>query len=193
MKTKLKVGFDMDGVILYNPFRIARAPLDFINRLTSRKEALSFFYPRSPYTKMLWRLVHLSSLFVAPGYEDVKRLIDGQKMEGYIVTARYNFLRDDFEKWLIKLKAHNQMVASFHNENDEQPHLYKERMIEKLELDVFIEDNWDIVSHLNKRFAKKKKRPVILWIYNIVDRFIPYEYKYPTLEQAVKFLEKRYL
>jgi len=112
-------------------------------------------------------------------------------VDGYIVTARYDFLKDDFEKWLIRLEAHNHLVASYHNKNDEQPHLFKERMIEKLGIDIFVEDNWDIVQYLNARFAKKKNKPTVLWIYNIIDRFIPYEYKFPTLEKAADFIEKK--
>lgn len=188
-KTKLKLGLDMDGVILYNPFRIARAPIDFIDKLLTKKKNLSFPYPQTEFTRMLWRFAHLSSLFVAPGYEKVKELVAKEKIDGYIVTARYNFLKNDFEKWLVKLDAHNHLINCYHNENDEQPHLFKERMIEKLEIDVFIEDNWDIVQYLNTAFKKKKKKLRVFWIYNIVDRFIPYSYKFPSLKAALNQLE----
>lgn len=180
----------MDGVILYNPFRIARAPIDFLDKILSRKKELNFYYPHTHLAQMLWRWAHLSSLFVAPGYSHVKQLINKKIFEGYIVTARYNFLKDDFEKWLIKLGARDQMEACYHNENDDQPHLYKERMINKLGIDIFIEDNWDIVNYLNKRFEKSRKKPKIFWIYNIVDQFIPYSYKFSSLQSAIDYLER---
>jgi len=53
-------------------------------------------------------------------------------------------------------------------------------MIKKLELDVYIEDNYDIVNYLSQ---KNKIR--ILWIYNIFDRGIAFIDKFPSLKSAV--------
>jgi hypothetical protein len=58
-------------------------------------------------------------------------------------------------------------------------------MVKRLGLDVFVEDNWDVVSHLNKTTTSKN-----LWIYNIFDRSIHYPLRFPSLKKAVTHIEK---
>lgn len=67
------------------------------------------------------------------------------------------------------------------NADDEQPHEFKERMIHKLRLDMYIEDNFDIVEHISKN-----PKVQIVWIYNILDRHIQFSKKAPTLLKAIE-------
>ena len=60
-------------------------------------------------------------------------------------------------------------------------------MIEKLNLDIYVEDNYDIVRYLSQ--SAKLKKVKIVWIYNILDRHINYPYKFPTLKAAVEFIK----
>jgi hypothetical protein len=69
------------------------------------------------------------------------------------------------------------------NVHDKQPHIHKLETIEELDLDYFIEDNWDIVNHLRGRSKTR-----VLWIYNIIDRNIDYPYKYPYLRKALEHI-----
>ncbi len=193
----LRVGFDLDGVLLYNPARIIRPIVAIFKNIFVKKKRHTFIIPKSPLQQKVWSLLHLSSMFIAPGFQDVKKLIEEGKIEAYIITARYSFLKDDFVKWQKKMNAQKYFKACYSNENDEQPHLFKERMIKELDLDLFIEDNWDIVSHLHNNMSLKngetdptKLKPKIFWIYNIMDRNIEHPFKYPYLKKAVKELQK---
>jgi hypothetical protein len=58
-------------------------------------------------------------------------------------------------------------------------------MIKKLNLDIFVEDNWDIVKYL-----KNIKKTKIFWIYNLLDKKIKYQYKFKSLKEVVSFLKK---
>jgi len=58
-------------------------------------------------------------------------------------------------------------------------------MINKLDLDIFVEDNWDIVKHLKMKNEKLK----IYWIYNIFDRSINYKYKFSSLKNVINYLK----
>jgi hypothetical protein len=70
------------------------------------------------------------------------------------------------------------------NENDQQPHLYKETVIKKLKLDYYFDDNWDIVKHLSENTKAK-----IIWVDNFVDSlFIKYPFKGRNLKLALKHL-----
>jgi hypothetical protein len=182
---KIKVGFDLDGVLLYNPARIVRAPVvQFKHKFFPKKEKV-FYVPSTPPERFLWHIFHLSSIFIAGGFSDIKKLREKGIIEPYLVTARYDFLKPDLKRWLRLMKAHDTFEGVFMNENNMQPHLYKEKMVKRLGLDVFVEDNWDVVSHLNKTTTSKN-----LWIYNIFDRSIHYPLRFPSLKKAVTHIEK---
>src|SRR3989338_7674259 len=143
-KQILKVGFDLDGVLLYNPARVVRPIIAFTKKYILKRDLNKFYYPKNRLEKWIWKLFHHTSLWSSSGIDD---LLD-----------------------LIKNK-------------NEQPQIVKETMIKKLALDIFVEDNWDIVKHL-------KSKTKIFWIYNILDRNIDYKYKFPTLLAVANYLKK---
>ena len=71
------------------------------------------------------------------------------------------------------------------NEKDEQPHEFKERMIKELKLDIFVEDNLDIVRHLRKTTPSH-----IVWVYNLFDFFVHDDHRYPDLKKAVEYISR---
>ncbi|MEI6532214.1 MAG: hypothetical protein WCO06_00085 [Candidatus Roizmanbacteria bacterium] len=186
-KQPLRIGLDLDGVILYNPARIIRPLIALIKNQLGIKKT-KFYIPKKPWEKQLWLLFHKSSLYVAPGFRDIQKLADKKLVKVYIITARYSFLKDDFEKWISKSKADTFVEAYFHNTNDEQPHIYKEKMIQSLDLDYFVEDNLDIVRHLTSQNQKGRIKTKSLWIYNILDRKDVFENKFPSLRKAIQHI-----
>lgn len=179
-KTPIRIGFDLDGVLLYNPARIIRRPVKSFKRRFIPKRENTFFVPHSPLMKFIWHLFHKSSVWVADGYDMIVELSKDPDIEIYLVTARFGYLRPDVEKWLRKINAKAVFVKCIINEKDEQPHQYKLKQVKKLKLNYFVEDNWDIVSHLAEKTDIKA-----YWIYNIFDRQVHYPLKFPTLKKAV--------
>ncbi|PIZ63680.1 hypothetical protein COY16_01235 [Candidatus Roizmanbacteria bacterium CG_4_10_14_0_2_um_filter_39_13] len=184
-KTSLKVGFDLDGVLLYNPARIFR-PITIVAKTILRHKSptkTEFYYPKSTIEKILWNIVHWSSLFIAPGFEDIKELAKEGKINAYIVTSRYDCLKGDFARWLNKMNAEVVFIDTFHNKNNLQPHIFKEKKINELGLDLFVEDNWDIVRHISTHTKTKG-----LWITNAIDKSISYELKFLSLKSAMNYI-----
>lgn len=189
MKKSLKVGFDLDGVILYNPARIARAPLAFIWTQVFKKEKREFYIPKSKPEELFWYLLHKTSLFPARGYNKLKELVEEGKIEAYLITGRYHALESDFDEWIEKLDAKKYFAQAVYNDHNEQPHVFKKRMIEKFNLDIFVEDNWDIIRLLNN---KKERSFKIFWLSNLLDRFIPYPYKFFSFREVVDYLSNSF-
>jgi len=184
-KPPLKIGFDLDGVLLYNPARIFR-PITILIKTILRHKApkkTAFYYPKSSFEKILWNIVHWSSLFIAPGFEDIKELSNQGKIKPYLITSRYDCLKGDFARWLKKMNATIVFVDTFHNKDNLQPHIFKEKKINELDLDLFIEDNWDIVQHINKHTKVKG-----IWITNAIDKSISYEPKFLSLKKAMIYI-----
>jgi hypothetical protein len=180
---KLRVGFDLDGVILYNPARAVRRPFSVVKRLIAPKELGHFYFPKNPHFQAINKLFHKSSFMVAPGFAEIIDLAKKGYIEAYIITARWSFLKDDFEWWMKKLHVPVHFKSYHMNEDNEQPHQFKERLVKDLHLDIFVEDNLDIVQHLEKSTDAQ-----ILWIYNIFDHFVKREKRYPSLAKAVAYI-----
>ena len=186
MKKALKVGFDMDGVILYNPIRfvrpIAKLFKPFKSALLKQKKE-SFYFPKSKIEQFLFRLLHKTSFIPNSALKDIKKLVRAKKIKAYIITGRYSFLTKDYETWLKKIKAETIFDKCYQNKEDLQPNEFKEKMIKKLNLDVYVEDNWDIIQKLNHHTPAK-----IFWLTNVLDRNIKYSYKFFNLKSALNYL-----
>ena len=189
MRKKLKVGFDLDGVILYNPIRIFRplaSSLKFIKPFLFHEKADTFYFPNSQAEKLFWKLLHKTSFRVASGVSDIKILAEKGVIEPYIITARYSFLKDDFHYWINQLNNRPYFRYYHYNKDDMQPNAFKEKMIKELKLDVFVEDNWGVIQRLNSTVPKTK----IFWVSNPLDWHIPYPYKFSGLKETVRYLGK---
>jgi hypothetical protein len=174
---------DFDGVVAYNPFRIIRAPIKWFKREILGIKKLTFFVPKNWWQKIVWALLHESSLFPARGIELLTLLVNDRQIEVHLITARFGFLTENLEKWLERNKIKHLFKTININHNCEQPHIYKEKILDKLKPDVYVEDNLDIVLHLSQKLKNKTK---IFWIYNILDAKKKYPFKYPYLEKALK-------
>jgi hypothetical protein len=179
---KIKIGFDLDGVILFNPSRSFRSLISRSKKahLFPRKE-LEFYHPESALEKSLWLLVHKSSFKLATGFTDLEKIALSKNIEIYLVSARFSCLKSDTEKWRKIINRNNIFKEIYFNDNDEQPHLFKKKMIEKLNLDYFVEDNWDVASYL----ATNQKKVQIWWLSNLLDQSINYPYKFFDFKDVV--------
>jgi len=186
-KSKLRVGFDLDGVILYNPirtFRVIASSLKFTKPLLFHEKTDEFYFPNSPVEQFIWRQLHKTSFCLADGIEKIKKLTEQGKIETFLITGRYSFLKKDFEYWLKKMEADTIFKGYYYNKNDQQPNLFKQQMIKKLQLDYFVEDNWGIIQKLNGVLKTTK----VIWISNFLDRNIRYKYKFFGLNEVAEFL-----
>jgi len=184
-KPVLKIGFDLDGVVLYNPARMARPFISAYKQRFAKKTLNHFYYPKSKWEQWLWYLFHKTSLWPAPGVEDIRSLVTQGKVEAYLITGRYDHLKDDLEGWLKKISPTPFFKAIYHNQSNEQPQLYKQQKIKELDLDIFIEDNWDIVSHLLHAKNKGLIKTDVYWISNLIDWHYSYPHKFLNLKQAL--------
>lgn len=184
MKKVLKVGFDLDGVILYNPIKFIRPIAKLFKPFKSfflKQNLDSFYFPKSKLEQYLFRLLHKTSFKPDSAINEIKKLVMDKKIKAYIVTGRYSFLKSDYENWLKKIDAKKIFEACYQNNDDLQPNQFKTEMIKKLNLDIYIEDNWDIIQKLKIKNQKSK----IFWITNVLDKNISYKYKFNDLKSAL--------
>jgi hypothetical protein len=181
----VRIGVDFDGVVAYNPFRLIRAPVKWFKKRFLGISKTTFFVPKTPAERLIWIIIHESSFFPARGTKLLNGLATNPSYEFHLVTGRYGFLKNNLMKWLKRYHLDATFKTININENCEQPHIFKDKMINKLKLDAFIEDNLDIV-----RYLENKSKTKILWIFNIFDRKQVYPHKFPYLESALKNIIK---
>ena len=179
----IKIGLDFDGVVTYNPLRIARLGVSFLKHKVLKIKKLGFFEPKNRWQRCVYYLgVVTPSIFPATGINLLKSLSKSPRYEFYLLTGRYGFTKDKTYRWLKRYNLVAVFKKIYINEKGEQPHLYKERVINSNRFNYFVEDNLDIVRDLNSRGVKTR----ILWIYNILDSSRKYPDKFPNLEKALE-------
>lgn len=189
----LKIGFDFDGVILFNPARTLRPFISLLKakQVGVKRKHLEFYHPHNTLTKTMWWLAHQTSLLPAQGLDELRKLIGQQKIEAHLITGRNSYLANDL-LWKLRLFGLNDLFKTVQITKDtlQQPHLFKAELIKKLGLDIFVEDNWDIVSYLAKQFDQKDpKQPRIYWITNRFDKRFAYPYRFNNLTEVIKAIK----
>jgi uncharacterized HAD superfamily protein len=181
----LRIGVDFDGVVAYNPFRIIRAPIAYLKQNILGNKKLRFFVPKNWWQRMMWTVVHESSILPANGVGLLKEMAINNPIELYLITARFDCLKENTYRWIDRYGLRKTFKEVLINEKYEQPHEFKERIIKERKLDYYIEDNWDIVSYVNRKSTAR-----IFWIYNVLDSGRNYQFKFPYLNKALEKIKK---
>ena len=181
----IRIGLDFDGVVVYDPVRIVRAPVKWFKKNVLKSNKLSFFVPKNRWQRWAWRIVFASSIWPAKGVNLLREMGRNKHFELHLVTGRFDFMNSHLENWLAKYGISG-AFKSVNINRLEQPHIYKEGIIKKLKLDYFIEDNLDVVLYLSPRVKAK-----VLWIYNILDAHKNYPERFPYLEKALEWINKQ--
>jgi len=155
-KKIVKIGFDLDGVIVDKPPLIPKGLIEFLTKKPANS-SLHFRFPKSFVEQYVRKISHFY-LFRPPLRQNVdfiKRL-STKKYEPYIISGRYSFLTSETDIWLKKRGLEDLFKAVFINLGNEQPHLFKERIIKNLGLDYFFEDDEETVAYLSQKVGKAK-------------------------------------
>ena len=81
----------------------------------------------------------------------IEELYKSNKYELFVVSSRYQFLNKRTREWFRFYKTRKFFKKIFINLHNEQPHLYKEKMITRLKLDVFIDDDKPLLDYLKSK------------------------------------------
>lgn len=150
-----RIGIDLDGVLIDKPPIIPKFAIEALYRARA-DNGIKYRFPATKFEKSIRWLSHAPILRppIKANVKYIKTLSKNKKYKLYIVSSRYSFLRDRTYRWL---KA-NGLATSFEkvylNKGDEQPHLFKERVLKKLKPDIYIDDDLPLSNYLKKRLSK---------------------------------------
>lgn len=146
----MNIGFDFDKIFIdYPPF----IPDRVINRIYKQKDngVLLYRIPASP-EQLLRKLTHLP--FFRPAITDNLAFVrDLAKQNGnnlFLISGRFGFLQKQTEKLKQKHKLHEIFSTMHFNFNNEQPHIFKNKLIKKYHIAIYIDDDLSLLKFLAK-------------------------------------------
>lgn len=153
----VKIGLDLDGVIIDKPPLVPKKLLEWLVH-SHKNKGLAYRYPISWFEQLIRWLSH-SPFFrppIEPNLKFIKKLAKNKNYKLYLISGRYSFLKDRTWEWLKRHKIENLFEKIFINLKNEQPHLFKEKMIKNLKIDIFIDDDLLLTSYLSQAIPKTK-------------------------------------
>ena len=173
----MRIGFDLDRVFInYPPFLSAR----LINWRYKQKENGELLYriPKKP--EQMLRIILHYSIFRPAMNENIKllRKLDHEHNKLFLISSRFGFLKKRTEIIMKRYGLSQYFDEVFFNYKSEQPHEFKEKVLKKLDLDMYIDDDLSILKFV----AKTNKKIKLYWL--------NYEYSKPLGDNlfAVKSL-----
>lgn len=164
MKRPIIVGLDFDGVVAYNPARVARHPISLFKQHVLGIHTVKFFVPKNSFERAFWSLAHESSMFPALGVSYLRNVVKERVVEAHLLTSRFGFLEPNLRRFLRRWNLTDTFKTVTLNTHEEQPHMFKERIIRAKKFDYYVEDNWDIVSHLVAKKVPSKSTGFIIYL-----------------------------
>jgi len=162
MNKKIILGFDFDKVFVnYPPF----VPSALINRLYKKKSKVLSYRIPGTFERHVRIVSHLP-FFRSPMEQNIRSLEMLSKkthVEMHIISSRFSFLKRLTNYWIEKNNFKKYFKSINFNFEDEQPHKFKERILKKLNVNIFVDDDLDLLKYLAPRHPSIK-------FYHITDK-----------------------
>lgn len=152
----MNVGFDLDRIFISNPPFVPEKIILWLHKGNSN-DSLKYRIPGK--FEQVVRIISHCPLFRQPIKENIEfmeKLVTENNHTYFLISSRFGFLKKTTEK-LIKKYEIDKMFKSLHfNYANEQPHLFKSKLILKLKIDRYIDDDLSLLNFLAERNLKTK-------------------------------------
>ncbi len=151
----MKIGFDLDKVFVNTPLFV---PDKLINKLYKKRDNGTLLYRIPGYPEQLLRKVSHLPIFRPQIKNNIEFLknISKENNKFYLISSRYKFLEKETNQ-IIKKYGLDKIFNSLHfNYNNEQPHLFKNNVLKKLNLDLYVDDDLSLLKYVAKYNPKTK-------------------------------------
>lgn len=184
----MNIGFDLDRIFINYPPLVPARLIDWLYRDPSKKE-LSYRIPTFKVEQYFRKITHFKPLRpkIQKNIDYVNILSQQPNLKLFLVSSRFQFLEKLTHKLLQRLKLDIPFTTIFLNVKNEQPHLFKEQMIKKLKLNIYIDDDLELLLYLKNKCPGTK----LLWYHpqgnhHALDRIR----KIKDLQDVEKYLKK---
>ena len=151
----MHIGFDLDKIFINSPPFIPGRILERMYRKADHNQ-LHFRIPSRP-EQFLRRCIHLPFLR-QPIIENLYFLRSFPKKQHklYLISSRFGFLKKITMELVKRHKLDEIFDEMYFNFKDDQPHIFKNAMVQKLNLHLYVDDDLALLQYLAKRNKKIK-------------------------------------
>lgn len=148
---KIRIGFDLDGVLVDKPPFIPKRLLEFLYR-GKLNHKISYRFPKTQLEIFVRKLSHLPFLRgpIKKNLETIRKLYKNKNVDLYVISGRYSFLKERTDKWMKYYNTEKLFKQVYINELDSQPHIFKKSLVSKLKLDYYFDDDPLVTEYLTK-------------------------------------------
>ena len=175
----MKIGFDLDKVFVNYPPII---PNFIIDKLYKEKDngELKYKIPGTIEQKIR-NFSHMPILgpLIKENVNFLKKISKNPNYELYLITSRFSFLKKRTNEIAQKIGFDKIFKKTYTNINNQQPHIFKERIIKKEKIEIYFDDDLSTLKFI----AKKNPNIILFWLTNDEKKNIPNNiYKIKTLD-----------
>jgi hypothetical protein len=162
----MNIGFDLDKIFINNPPFI---PSRIIEWLYKGKVDHELKYRIPSKAEQIIRIISHHPIFRFPITENInfiKNTTTADKNNYYLISSRFGFLKKRTDDFIKKYNLNKIFKAMYFNYENKQPHEFKNKVIKKLNLDMFIDDDIQLIEYLMEKNPKTK----FFWLNNKVNK-----------------------
>ncbi|MBI5044906.1 MAG: hypothetical protein HZC02_03200 [Candidatus Levybacteria bacterium] len=154
----MNIGFDLDKIFVDYPPLI---PDSLIDRLYRKKDERELLYRIPSHPEQFFRKISHNHYLRPPIKENITFLqsLNRKKNKLFLISSRFGFLEKQTLSLVKRLGLHKIFENMYFNFNNEQPHLFKNRILKMLDLDIYIDDDLHLLTYV----AKKNKNIKFYW------------------------------
>ena len=151
----MKIGFDLDKIFIDTPVFI---PDTLINKVYKKRDNGVLLYRIPGYAEQLVRKATHLPFFRPALKENLAFLKSIQKKQNkiFLISSRYKFLEKETTHIIKKYHFDKLFDTLFFNYENKQPHLFKNDVLKKLQLDMYIDDDLSLLKYVAKSNVKTK-------------------------------------
>ena len=157
----MNIGFDLDKVFIDYPFFV---PDKLIDRLYKKESNGDLLYRIPSNLEQIIRKASHHPFLRPVIKKNIEFLLTIPKKNNklYLVSSRFGFLKNRTELLVKNLEFDKIFDGIYFNYKNIQPHLFKNAIIDKLDLDIYVEDDFPLVKYL----AKHHRKTSFFWLNN---------------------------
>ena len=146
----MNIGFDLDKIFIDYPPLVPDA---FINRLYKQKSNGVLLYRMPSKVEITMRILSHHPLFRPPIRDNIKFVEDlakSKKHKHYLISSRFSFLMRQTEFIVKKYNFDKIFDSMFFNFKDQQPHIFKDQVIKKMKIDLYVDDDLPLLEFVSE-------------------------------------------
>lgn len=162
----MNIGFDLDKIFINFPPLVPERIIEWIYK---GKPNGSLKYRIPGRAEQIIRIFSHYPLFrppIAKNMNYVKNLALANTNKYYLISSRFSFLEKRTAAIIKRYKFDKIFNAMYFNYANNQPHNFKDEIIKKLNLDMYVDDDLQLLEYLVDKNPKTK----FFWLNNKVSK-----------------------